>query len=51
MYKIVNKYNEELTMRNGQPFTYSTKALALLGVKFLRPKTAKSDRPLRVVTI
>ena len=51
MYKIVNKHNEELTMRNGEPFTYTTKALALLGVRFLRPKTAKSDRPLRVITV
>lgn len=50
MYKLVNKRNETLTMRDGSPFIYTTQWTARLGAKYLRPKTPKQDRPIRVVS-
>lgn len=49
MYKLINKKNETLLMRDGTPFLYTTQWTARLGAKYLRPKTAKQDRPIRVV--
>lgn len=50
MYNIKNKRGELLRMKDGTPFTYTLRWTADLGVKYLRPKTPRSERPIRVVS-
>lgn len=49
MYNITNRKGEVLTMRDGTPFVYTVEWTARLGAKYLRGRTPKPERPLRVV--
>jgi hypothetical protein len=48
-YQINNRFGETLTMKNGEPFIYTSQERARLGAKFLKLKTPRKERPLRVV--
>lgn len=49
MYKIIDKTGKPLLMKDGTPFVYTVLFTAELALKFLRPKTKRSLRPLKIV--
>lgn len=50
-YEIRNKFGEPLLMRNGLPFRYTTEWTAKIGVKVLKPKTPRKQRPIYITPV